>query len=249
MSKRIGKVICVIPDCQIRPGVPLDHLGWIGNYIAEKRPDVIVNIGDWADMPSLSSYAVGKAPAEGQRYVADIEAAREGMKCLMAPIKAVRGYRPSLHLTLGNHEDRITREVEANPRLIGTISVKDLQYEKWGWKVHPFLKIINIYGFEFSHYFTSGVMGRPVSSAAALLRTRHSSAVMGHVQTTDIAFHQKSGHLAIIAGCCYLHEEAYLTPQMEGKAQRRQVVMLNEVENGIGDPYFVSLRYLRSKFS
>lgn len=42
----------VIPDVQAKDGVPLDHLEWIGRYIADKRPDVIVCIGDFADMPS-----------------------------------------------------------------------------------------------------------------------------------------------------------------------------------------------------
>ena len=34
----------VIPDCQVRAGVPLDYLERIGLYPAEKKPDVIVQI-------------------------------------------------------------------------------------------------------------------------------------------------------------------------------------------------------------
>ena len=52
--------ICVIPDCQIKEGVPTEHLEWAGQYIADKKPDVIVNIGDFWDMPSLSSYDKGR---------------------------------------------------------------------------------------------------------------------------------------------------------------------------------------------
>jgi hypothetical protein len=48
---------------------------WIANYALEKRPDVIVQIGDWADMPSLSLYDKGKRCYEGRRYVKDIDAA------------------------------------------------------------------------------------------------------------------------------------------------------------------------------
>ena len=99
----------VIPDCQVKAGVPLAHLRWAGLYIAEKRPDVVVQIGDFADMPSLSSYDVGKRSFEGRRYKRDIEAAKQAMGLLMEPIQAARGYKPRLELFLGNHEDRITR--------------------------------------------------------------------------------------------------------------------------------------------
>jgi len=69
----------VIPDIQAKPGVPDDHLEWIANYAIEKRPDVIIQIGDWADMPSLSSYDKGKRSYEGRRYVKDCDAANNSL--------------------------------------------------------------------------------------------------------------------------------------------------------------------------
>src|ERR1035437_4527529 len=74
----------IIPDCQVHSGVPIQHLEWVGKYIAQKRPDVIVCIGDFADMPSLCSYDKGKKSFEGRRYVLDIEAAREAMELLVS---------------------------------------------------------------------------------------------------------------------------------------------------------------------
>ncbi|MCI0656860.1 MAG: hypothetical protein L0170_07290, partial [Acidobacteria bacterium] len=41
-----GSRILMIPDLQIGPGTPTDHLDWIGKYIVDKRPDFIVQIGD-----------------------------------------------------------------------------------------------------------------------------------------------------------------------------------------------------------
>ena len=249
VSKRVGKTHLIIPDTQVKPGVNTDHLEWIGNYIAEKRPDVIVQLGDFADMPSLSSYDEGKAEMEGRLVIQDIEVVRDAMKRLLVPVKHVKGYHPRMVLTLGNHEDRITRYVEDHPKLRGSLHVHNLGYQKVGWEVYPFLEIVEIDGIEYSHYFVSGAMGRPVSSARALLTARHNSAVMGHKQETDIAFHPKSGHFGIIAGCCYLHEEKYLGPQMQGKAQRRQIIMLHEVHEGIADPMFVSLKFLKANYS
>src|SRR5665213_3647398 len=47
-----------IPDTQIGPGTPIDHIYWIAQYIVDhfygKRIRIII-IGDWWDMPSLSS--------------------------------------------------------------------------------------------------------------------------------------------------------------------------------------------------
>ena len=33
--------IFIIPDTQVKPGVPLNHLEAAGNYIADKKPDVV----------------------------------------------------------------------------------------------------------------------------------------------------------------------------------------------------------------
>ena len=82
----MSKSILVIPDTQVKEGVSLDHLRWLGNYIVSKRPDIIVHIGDHADMPSLSSYDVGKKSFEGRRYTNDIEASKEGMRALLRPL-------------------------------------------------------------------------------------------------------------------------------------------------------------------
>ncbi len=245
--KRLGRTHLVIPDCQVKPGVPLDHLRWVGNYIAEKRPDVIIQIGDFADMPSLSSYTLGKAQAEGGRYTADIEAARKAMSILMEPFASLKGYQPELHLTLGNHEERIDREADANPKFMGTISSEDLGYRQWGWIVHPFLQVIEIDGWEYSHYFITGAKGNPVSSAKAMLRERQKSCVQGHVQFTEIEVHRRTGKIGIFCGICYLHDEPYLTPQ--GNSTRRQIVMLHEVHDGVGDPMLVSLDFLRQRYS
>ena len=67
----------IIPDVQVKPGHDYSFLKAIGNYIVKKRPDVIINIGDFADMPSLSSYDKGKKSFEGRRYKHDVEAGWE----------------------------------------------------------------------------------------------------------------------------------------------------------------------------
>jgi hypothetical protein len=246
----------VIPDTQVKPGVDTRHLSWIGNYCADKHPDVIVQIGDFADMKSLSSWDKGKKSAENARYAADVEAARDALGRLTRPIREeirrTRGrWQPRLVLTLGNHEDRITRFVESEPALEGKLSIKDLGYEDHGFEVHPFLRPVVIDGIAYAHYFTSGPMGRPVPNAKSLVKKYHQSCTMGHVQGTD--FYCQDYHadgrqiIGLFAGTCYLHDEAYLGPQQNH--QRRQIIVKHEVTRGTYDPMFVSLDFLRRKYS
>lgn len=238
----------VIPDCQVKPGVPIDHLYWCGKYAAEKKPDVIVQIGDFADMASLSSYDDGKKSFEGRRYKKDIEAVH---KALALFNKGLGSFRPKRKvLTLGNHEDRITRAIEGDPKLEGTISLADLRYKEFGWQVVPYLKPIRIHGISYAHYFTSGSRGLPCSSAKAMLSKHHGSCVAGHQQGRDIAYgHGPSGSAitCIMAGSFYLHDEEYM-PWVVNR-HWRGIYMLHEVINGSFDEMAVSINFLKRKFA
>lgn len=255
MSKRI---IC-IPDTQTKPNINLDYLAWAGEYIAEKKPDVIVHLGDHADLPSLSLFDTGKKSFEGRTYQADILAAHNGMCYLTTPISREmvrikenkkKQWRPRMVLTLGNHENRINRAIDSDRKLDGLISVDDLNYEDFGWEVIPFLQPIIIEGVVFCHYLCSGVMGRAVTTAAALINKKHQSCVVGHQQGRDVAYgYRADGRriTAIIAGSYYDHEESYLNYQTNN--HWRGLIVLNEVNDGEFDEMFVSIDYLRSKYS
>lgn len=83
MSRKHG----ILPDTQAKPGVPLNHMAWAGDYFAEKMPDVIVHVGDGWDMQSLSSYDKGTKAAEGRSYWDDIHSGNMAMDLFMAPIR------------------------------------------------------------------------------------------------------------------------------------------------------------------
>lgn len=248
----------VIPDTQVKPDARIDHLRWAGQYAVDKKPDVIVHIGDHWDMPSLSTYDVGKKSFEGRRYVQDIEAGIEGMQEFLQPIRDEQArlrrnkdktWKPRLVFTLGNHEHRINRAVESDPKLEGLISTDDFMLDEMGWEVVPFLEPIVIDGVAYCHYFTSGVMGRPVSSARLMLNKKHMSCIMGHVQDRDIAFARRadgSPMTGLFAGIYYQHDEDYLTPQTNGSWSG--IWMLNDVDDGSFDEMPVSLRFLRKQY-
>ena len=252
-----------IPDCQVHTDAPLDHLEWIGKYIIDKKPDVIVCAGDFADMPSLSSYDRGKKNFEGRRYKKDIEAAKAGMDVLLSPLRSMQRrqkhlkqkvYRPRMVLTLGNHEDRINRAIQEEAILEDTIGIGDLEYEKYGWEVVPYLQTIEIDGILYSHFFPRNPNGRIVQnkrgcpSARAQVVREMQSCTSGHLQGVDFCIYQTGSHrkYGLIAGSCYLHEEAYLTPQ--GTHYWRGIVYKHEVQHGEYDPMLVSLGYLCRRY-
>lgn len=251
--------ILVLPDTQVKQNVPLEHLSWAGNYAVTKKPDAIVMIGDFADMESLSMYDVGKKSFEGRRYKADIEVAHKAMELLMSPIREEQSrlrknkeklWTPRLVLTLGNHEDRINRAVESDPKLEGVLSISDLGYEQQGWEVVPYLAPVVIDGIAFCHFFPSGVLGRPITSARMLLTKKHMSCVAGHQQGRDIAYSSRAdgtSMIGLIAGSFYQHDEAYLSPQTNN--HWRGLYMLHEVSNGGCDEMAVSMNFLKTRYA
>lgn len=248
----------VIPDVQVKPGNDTDFLRCIGEYLVDKKPDVIIQIGDFADMESLSSYDRGKKSFEGRRYRNDIQAAKEAMEVLLSPIKIYnqrrkinkeKQYIPRKILTLGNHCQRINRAVNDDAKLEGVLSITDLEFEK-DWEVYPFLEVVVIDDVAYSHYFTSGLLGRPASTAAAQLAKKHQSCIAGHQQGFQIATGYRADGkrlTSVIAGSCYEHNEDYLGAQ--GNNHYRGCIMLNDVIAGEFDVMPVSLSYLKKRYN
>jgi len=248
----------VIPDVQVKPGQDVSFLTAVGKYIVEKKPDRVMCLGDFADMPSLSVYDFGKRSFEGRRYRDDIQASRHAMDVLLKPLQDFnqnalknrkKQYHPSMDLFLGNHEDRINRATNEDSKLDGTISIDDLGYHEYGWTVHPYLVPVIIDGIAYSHYFASGVMNRAITSARALVTKKHMSCIQGHNQKMEIYNEYRAdGKMltGLFAGCCYLHDEDYLGPQ--GNNYFRGIHMLYEVDDGSFQCHSITLDYLLKRF-
>ncbi len=248
-----------IPDTQVKPGVPTDHIAWAARYAAVKRPDVIIQGGDWHDMPSLSSYDKGKKAMEGRRYDDDIKAGNDARDLFDRELKkhAPRSYRPRKVSIGGNHDyGRINAALELDAKLEGTISTDDLGWKAAGWDDVPFLKPITIHGITYVHYCplnargTVGASRFGAPSAAIQARRMMRSTVCGHRQGLDTAIVHTPGRTVrgVIAGSFYLHEEDYLTPI--GDTYWRGILVFNDIRPRTGefDICEVSLDYLRRRF-
>lgn len=252
----------MIPDLQVKPDIDTDYLRWVGDYIADKKPDVLINIGDHFDLPSLSSYDKGTKKAEGKRLSGDIAAGIRGMNLILQPIADIQAkeleeygeikYKPKMVFTIGNHEFRLDRHINANPELHGLISYADFKLEENGWEVYDFLEPAMVHGITYIHYQPNPMSGKPYGGTALnILSKVGESFCVGHAQKLDVAtrFLPTSGkqQWGIVAGACYDHFENY--KGYCGNKHWRGLVVMHQVSDGSFNPMFVDLEYLKNRYN
>ena len=123
------KIHLVISDLQHKDGCSVEHLKWIANYINLLQPHKIIQLGDFADMPSLYNYSKDKFNSFD--YKADIKAANEAIKVLSENITHIC----PKHITYGNHEERILRVNKSDKKVGAFMSIEDLEFKKYGNKI------------------------------------------------------------------------------------------------------------------
>ena len=247
--------LLIIPDSHAHPEYGNERFLALGRLIVEERPDVVVNLGDMSDLPSLSYYDEGKASFEGRRYHKDIEAAIDANEELFKPIKEHRRkthkpFNPRLELAYGNHEFRIVRATEQDSKLMGTIGLNDLKYEDYGWNVHPFQEVFTIGGIAFAHYFVTGVSGQPISGeniGRTMCMKLHGSAVQGHSHVLDLAERTIISGTRIfgLSAGCYVHpdyDEEWC--RATRKLWWRGVVILDDLD---GNGYYDECRMITQR--
>lgn len=241
--------IIVVPDTQTKPEVPLAHLKWIGKYIAAKRPDFVVHLGDHYDLPSLSTYDRGTKRAEGRRLHHDLAAGELALDILNIASDHYQPPRGKV-ITLGNHEERLFRHINANPELDGVLSLESFRFEEYGWVPWDFLRPYWFEGIQFCHYFVRNAEGlvvqsrRGMPSAKAQVVREGCTSISGHQQGLKIHVqpYQDRHQWGVIAGSSYLQDEHYLTHQ--GTKYWKGIIVLNSVDRGDFSPWFVDLDWL-----
>lgn len=243
-----GPVRClVIPDTQIRHGVPTDHLLWAGRFAADKGFDVIAHTGDWADNSAISTYH-NALSREGERLVHDDEAVIESLKHFQA---GLAGHKPKLQfMTEGNHEERRARLLQDLPALVGALPV--LPFADFGWTVYPFLQPVQVQGVYFAHYFVRTAKGwagkNPHPNARTMIMREMVSCVAGHTPGLDTYIHPTSVGLirGLICGSYYQHDESYQGPQ--GNNHWHGVCVLSQMVDGFYSLSEVPMSYLKSRY-
>lgn len=244
--------LLVIPDAHAHPAYSNERFSWLGRMIAAERPDVVVCLGDFADMPSLSQYDKGKRGFEGRRYVHDVEVTRDALARLHAEVS----HAPEWIMCLGNHEYRVQRATNDAAELDGTIGIDDLGFREHGWQLVPYQSTALVAGFACSHHFASGVAGRPIggaNAAASMTRLLFTSAIVGHSHVADYARRTRpdgSHVLGIVAGCYVAPEHSEGWSAASEHLWWKGCIVLEDAHNGdAGEIRWVSQERMRALYS
>lgn len=258
-------ILC-IGDPHAKPGIPNDRFLWAGRLAADflDDGDAIVNIGDWADFPSLSSYDKGRACFEGRRYKADCAAANEAISFFESGLhhrqisskKKRKSYRKFWHR--GNHDQRADRVGQADPGLNGVLSPYDIRFREAGWQLIDYEGSApgtnEVEGITFAHFFVSGIHCKPISGehpAYSIITKKHTSCVGGDTHVFDYCQRNRadgSRIQALVCGC-YLAKDQF--EDYAGPANRmwwRGLTILKRVVNGTYDFERISIEEIEKEY-
>lgn len=254
----IGNTHLIIPDQHADPRFNHDRADWLGLFMDDLRPDIVINIGDSADLSSLSTYDKGKGSFVGRSYEADIEAHLEFQERMWTPLKKARK-RPFSVFCEGNHEHRIKRVLDLSPEYAGEqfgMSFRDLDLNSYYNEVVEYEGmtpgIYEVDGVQYAHYFVSGLMGRPIGGihhAASLIAKNYKSSTCGHSHTFDFSVKAGAGGTTIMGAVCGVYQD-YDSPWAGGvnKLWQRGVLVKRNVQNGVYDFEWISIDTLRRKY-
>lgn len=244
-------------DVHTLPGQNNDRATWLSKLIQDVKPDVVVNLGDQADMESLCSYDKGKAAFVGRTYNADVSVAVDFSDRVFSPLKKLKRKWPRRVFTIGNHEERIQRALSYQPELVNTIGYKDLCLEDYYDDVVDYdggtPGSIELDGVSYSHYFVSGISGRPSSgsnpASLALLKSLQ-SITQGHSHVLDYNTKPTLGggriH-SLVAGC--FSDQRLIWAGQANQIWFRGVFIKRNVEKGNYDLEIVSMERLRKEYA
>lgn len=246
----------VIPDPHAHPQHNNKRAEYLGKLINDIRPDIVINLGDTADMPSLSSYDRGTKSFQGRNYRADIDAHLDFNDRLWSTVRKSKRKLPVRYFLEGNHEHRIKRAINLQPELEGAIDFKDLELERYYDHIIEYNGrspgVTTVDGVAYAHFFISGVLGKAIGGAHpayAVLAKGHGSATAGDLHLLSYECQTGIGGRRIqglVAGCYQDYDADWA-----GEANKlwwRGCVVKRNVANGCYDPEFISMERIRKAY-
>jgi len=256
----MGKTTVVFSCAHADPQAGNERFSWLGAFLYDIKPDMVVDLGDGADMRSLNSYDTRYPQAiVNQSYEADIESYNDSQERLRWKFKHHRKKKPFWVGFEGNHENRIKKAIANDPRLEGSkygVSFSHLQTDHWFDDYHEYENsgpaLASYDGVLYSHFISGGNYGTAISGihhAYSLLSKVGCSVSVGHSHKYSYYYQGSTfpnptiGH---VVGCFKGKEESWA-----GQANtewRHGVVVKRNLENGVYDHEWVSMRALKEMY-
>jgi hypothetical protein len=172
--------VVAIGDTHVKPGMDLTHFAWIGRYVAETRPDNVVQIGDFNDFESCEMHSAQGSGSQMRRptFSEDIEAGYDALEIYHKEVGV--GEIPHDEID-GNHEFRVERYEEMAPNLAGTLVVlREQMFARYRWKTTPYRHWLFMEGVGMTHVPHS-IMQKPIGG-------RYPENTIGNQATHSIIF-------------------------------------------------------------
>lgn len=172
--------ILVIADSHLTPKKPAEYL-WaaLGRYCLKTRPDYIVHLGDVADFDSQAWLIKNRGKYTLEEEISQVRSCLEAFHKPLIDfnntqrIMKKKMYKPSMVLTLGNHDVRNNMT-----------DVADL-FESFNWLVVDYLHPIQIEGITFVHCMAKGISDSFCTTSQELIENWHGNIVVGHGHHKD----------------------------------------------------------------
>ncbi len=255
----MAKTALIFTCAHADPDVGNERFDWLGSFIYEVRPDYVIDLGDFDDMRSLNSYDERYPKAiVAQNYQKDIEHGQEARDRIWRKFREMKRKRPVRIGFEGNHEHRIKRAIELDPRLEGDkygISFKHLNTDYWYEEYHEYensAPAMRMYdGVLYAHFIANGT-GRALQNkhhGNALLDKMNVSTTVGHSHYFD---YKRKGDAwpnpvhGLVAGCYKGKDEPWAG--QANRAWARGVVLKTQIEDGDYDLSFISAKALKEYY-
>lgn len=246
-------LVAAIGDAHDSPNLDKARFRWIGRWIADLKPDVVVQIGDFLTLDSLCRYAPNDT-LEGKH--------KPSLKQDLASFKLALGqfsegldsYRCERHVCLGNHEDRIWSFTNRTPEVAELLdeNIHTILTDH-GWTYSPFGALHFVGGAAWTHCPLT-VMGKPYGGMYAqnqIARDTLHDVVYGHSHKRVEQTYPKLGHRRITVlnlGCALPegHVERYAQHSLTGWAFGVCAVTLQH--GGIQAAHWVPMAELQERY-
>lgn len=174
--------ILVISDSHINPSnVEQSAELWyrLGKYCTETQPEVIVHLGDVADLSSQAWRVAARGNYTLEQECKCVIEVLDAFEEAIAEYNRVqrkmkkKQYKPSKFLTLGNHDVRN-----------GVTNIEDI-FTSYDWCVTGYLQPLHLQGITFCHCMCKGLSDQMCSTAQELIENWGSDIVVGHGHHRD----------------------------------------------------------------
>lgn len=246
----------IIPDQHAHPELDNDRATWLGYLIADIKPDIVINMGDAADMESLSSFDKGKRSFITRDYRKDINAHLDFQERMWEPVKRQKKKLPWRVFLEGNHERRIQLASDSLSLTPGAVTFEDLEIDNFYDQIVRYRgETPGIYaanGVLYSHYFVAGTSGRAISSeniASYTLSKMFCSTTQAHSHLFDFCI-RTDGHGNKLMGTC---AGCFIDKPLEWAGEINKlwdsgVVLKRNVHNGCYDLEWISIDSLKKEY-